>query len=314
MVGAVKVIGGTAHPELARDLCKCLGIEPCRTTVVRFSNENILVQIDENVREAVVFVNQPSCPPVSDGIVELLITIDALKHASAGRITAVLPYFPYARSDKKDRPRISITARLMADLLQTAGADRVLTMNLHSPQVQGFFRIPADQLQAAPILCDYLRESRDLSNHVLVAGDVGESKDVGAYAARLDLPIAIVDKRRSGDDEVARAVNLIGDVAGKVALIVDDEVASGGTLVEAARFVLERGAVAVEACVVHPVLSGKAVERIAASPIRQLVVTDTIPVPPAKRSAKIEVRSVAHLFAGAILAIHEGLSISRLFR
>lgn len=314
MIGAVKVIGGTAHPELARDICKCLGIEPCRTTVVRFSNENILVQIDENVREADVFVIQPSCPPVSDGIIELLITIDALKHASAGRITAVLPYFPYARSDKKDRPRISITARLMADLLQTAGADRVLTMNLHSPQVQGFFRIPADQLQAAPILCDYLRDSRDLSNHVLVAGDVGESKDVGAYAARLDLPIAIVDKRRSGDDEVARAVNLIGDVAGKVALIVDDEVASGGTLVEAARFVLERGAVAVEACVVHPVLSGKAVERIDASPIRQLVVTDTIPVPPARRIAKLEVRSVAHLFAGAILAIHEGLSISRLFR
>ena len=314
VVGAVKVIGGTAHPELARDICKHLGIEPCRTTVVRFSNENILIQIDENVREADVFVIQPSCPPVSDGIVELLITIDALKHASAGRITAVLPYFPYARSDKKDRPRISITARLIADLLQTAGADRVLTMNLHSPQVQGFFRIPADQLQAAPILCDYLRESRDLSNYVLVAGDVGESKDVGAYAARLDLPIAIVDKRRSGDDEVARAVNLIGDVAGKVALIVDDEVASGGTLVEAARFVLERGAVAVEACVVHPVLSGKAVERIAASPIRQLVVTDTIPVPSPKRIAKIEVRSVAHLFAGAIRAIHDGLSVSRLFR
>src|SRR5438094_749757 len=155
------------------------------------------------------------------------------------RTAAVLPYFPYVRSDKKDRPRISITARLMADLLQTAGADRILTMNLHSPQVQGFFRIPADQLQAAPILCDYLRQSRDLANYVLVAGDVGESKDVGHYAARLDLPIAIVDKRRYGDDEAPRAVNLIGDVKGKVALIVDDEVASGGTLVEAARFVLE---------------------------------------------------------------------------
>ena len=197
MVGAVKVISGTAHPELAQDICKCLGTDLCRTTVVRFSNENMLVQIDENVRETDVFVIQPSCSPVSDGIIELLMTIDALKHASAGRITAVLPYFPYARSDKKDRPRISITARLMADLLQTAGADRVLTMNLHSPQVQGFFRIPADQLQAAPILCDYLRESRDLTNYVLVAGDVGESKDVGHYAARLDLPIAIVDKRRS---------------------------------------------------------------------------------------------------------------------
>ena len=156
--------------------------------MVRFSNENMLVQIEENVREADVFVIQPSCTPVSDGILELLITIDALKHASAGRITAVLPYFPYARSDKKDRPRISITARLMADLLQTAGADRVVTMDLHSPQVQGFFRIPADQLQAAPILCDYLRSSRDLTNYVLVAGDVGESKEVGNYANRLNLP------------------------------------------------------------------------------------------------------------------------------
>jgi ribose-phosphate pyrophosphokinase len=274
----------------------------------------MLVQIDENVREADVFVIQPSCPPVSDGIIELLITIDALKHASAGRVTAVLPYVPYVRSDKKDRPRISITARLMADLLQTAGADRILTMHLHSPQVQGFFRIPTDQLEAAPILCDYLRESRDLSNYVLVAGDVGEAKDVGHYAARLNLPIAIVDKRRSGDDEVARAVNMIGDVAGKVALIIDDEIASGGTLVEAARFVLERGAVAAEACVVHGVLSGRAIERIEASPLRQLVVTDTIPLAVGKRIAKIEVRSVARLFADAIHAIHDGSSVSRLFR
>ena len=314
MAGAIKVISGTAHPQLGRDVCACLGIEPCRTTFVRFSNENMLVQIDENVREADVFVIQPSCPPVSDGIVELLMTIDALKHASAGRITAVLPYFPYVRSDKKDRPRVSITARLMADLIQTAGAHRILTMNLHSPQVQGFFRIPADQLQAAPILCDYLRESRDLSDYVLVAGDVGESKDVGHYAALLDLPIAIVDKRRHGDDEAARAVNLIGDVEGKVALIVDDEVASGGTLVEAARFVLGRGAAAVEACVVHAVLSGKAVERIEASPLRQIVVTDTIPLTERKRSDKIQVKSVAPLFAEAIRAIHDGSSVSRLFR
>jgi ribose-phosphate pyrophosphokinase len=314
MIGAVKVISGTAHPELARDICEHLGIELCRTTVVRFSNENLLVQIDENIREADVFVIQPSCPPVSDGIIELLMTIDALRHASAGRITAVLPYFPYVRSDKKDRPRISITARLMADLLQTAGADRILTMNLHSAQVQGFFRIPADHLQAAPILCDYLRQSRDLADYVLVAGDVGESKEVGHYANLLDLPIAIVDKRRHGDDEDARAVNLIGDVAGKVALIVDDEVASGGTLMEATRFVLERGAIAVEACAIHAVLSGRAVERIAASPLRQVVVTDTIPLPAAKRIDRIHVQSVARLFAEAIQAIHDGSSVSRLFR
>jgi len=314
MAGEIKVISGSAHPELARDICKHLGIELCRSRVVRFSNENMLVQIEENVREADVFVIQPSCPPVSDGIVELLITIDALKHASARRITAVLPYFPYARSDKKDRPRISITARLMADLLQTAGANRVLTMDLHSPQVQGFFRIPADQLMAAPIICDYLRESRELDNHVLVAGDVGESKEVGHYANRLNLPIAIVDKRRDGDDENARATNLIGDVEGKVALLIDDEIASGGTLMEACRFVLERGALSVEAAVVHPVLSGHAVERIERSPLRSLVVTDTLPLPPHKRIDKIEVRSVAKLLASAIRAIHDGSSVSRLFR
>ena len=314
MAGEIKVISGSAHPELARDICKHLGIELCRSRVVRFSNENMLVQIEENVREADVFVIQPSCPPVSDGIVELLITIDALKHASARRITAVLPYFPYARSDKKDRPRISITARLMADLLQTAGANRVLTTDLHSPQVQGFFRIPADQLMAAPIICDYLRESRELDNHVLVAGDVGESKEVGHYANRLNLPIAIVDKRRDGDDENARATNLIGDVEGKVALLIDDEIASGGTLMEACRFVLERGALSVEAAVVHPVLSGHAVERIERSPLRSLVVTDTLPLPPHKRIDKIEVRSVAKLLASAIRAIHDGSSVSRLFR
>ena len=314
MIGPVKIISGTAHPELAQDICKHLEIELCRSNVVRFSNENMLVQIEENVREADAFVVQPSCPPVSDGIIELLMTIDALKHASAGRITAVLPYFPYVRSDKKDRPRVSITARLMADLVQTAGANRVLTMNLHAPQIQGFFRIPADQLQAEPILCDYLRESRDLSNYVLVAGDVGESKEVGEYATRLDLPIAIVDKRRYGDNEDARATNLIGDVRGKVALIVDDEVASGGTLLEAVRFVLEQGAVAAEACVVHPVLSGSAIERIEASPLRQLVVTDTIPLPPRKRIDKIQIQSVARLFADAIRAIHDGSSVSRLFR
>ena len=314
MISAIKVISGTAHLELAQDICKHLGTDLCRSTVLRFSNENLLVQIEENVREADVFIIQPSCPPVSDGIIELLMTIDALKHASAGRITAVLPYFPYVRSDKKDRPRVSITARLMADLLATAGANRILTMNLHSPQVQGFFRIPADQLQAAPILCDYLRESRDLSNYVLVAGDVGESKEVGLYANRLDLPIAIVDKRRYGDDEDAQAINLIGDVKGKVALIIDDEVASGGTLMEATRFVLERGAVAVEACAVHAVLSGRAIERIQASLLRQLVLTDTIPLPAPKRIDKIHIQSVARLFADAIQAIHDGSSVSRLFR
>ncbi|MEM1398844.1 MAG: ribose-phosphate diphosphokinase, partial [Pseudomonadota bacterium] len=274
MPDTVKIIGGSSHPEFTDQVCRHLGVERCQTKTVRFSNENILVQVDENVRESDVFVIQTSCPPVSDGIMELLITIDTLKHASARRVTAVLPYFPYARSDKKDRPRISITARLMADLLETAGADRVLTMDLHAPQVQGFFRIPADHLKAAPILCDHLSQTRTLDDYVLVAGDVGEAKGIGAYANRLNLPIAIVDKRRDGDDEKPRAVSLVGDVEGKKALIIDDEVASGGTLLEATDFLLKSGAVSVEAAAVHPVLSGTAVERIAESPMKSLVVSD----------------------------------------
>ena len=176
MDGRLLVFSGSAHPELGREICNILGIAVCRSQVIRFSNENMLVQIEDNVREADVFVIQPSCAPVSDGIIELLITMDALRHASARRVTAVLPYFPYVRSDKKDRPRISITARLMADLVQTAGANRVLTMDLHSPQVQGFFRIPVDQLLAAPIICDYLAATRTLADYVLLAGDIGEVK------------------------------------------------------------------------------------------------------------------------------------------
>ena len=314
MVDTIRIIGGSAHPAFADQICRHIGVELCKTRIVRFSNENMLVQIEENVRETDAFVIQPSCSPVSDGIIELLITIDALKHASAKRVTAVLPYFPYARSDKKDQPRISITARLMADLLQAAGADRVLTMDFHSPQVQGFFRFPVDQLQAAPIICDHLRSNRELADYVLVAGDVGEAKEIGGYANRLNLPIAIVDKRRDGDDEKPRAVTLIGDVAGKRALIVDDEIASGGTLIEAMAFLMDHGATSVEAAVVHPVLSGQAVPRIEASPLKSLVVTDTIPLTPEKQLDRIEIVSVTQLFADAIQAIHNGSSVSRLFR
>jgi ribose-phosphate pyrophosphokinase len=274
----------------------------------------MLVQIEENVRKADVFVVQPSSPPVSAGIIELLITIDALKHASAQRITAVIPYFPYARSDKKDRPRISITARLMADLLETAGANRVLTMDLHSPQVQGFFRIPVDQLLAAPIICDNLAANKDLQEYILVAGDIGEAKGVEEYANRLRLPVAIVDKRRNSDDESPKAVHLIGDVEGKTALIVDDEIASAGTVIEAARFLSEHKAAAIEAAAVHGVLSGRAIERLLQSPIRSIFVTDSVPIPQAKRIDKLIVLSVASLFATAIKAIHNGDSVSALFR
>ncbi|MCZ6619102.1 MAG: ribose-phosphate diphosphokinase, partial [Gammaproteobacteria bacterium] len=221
MPNDIKLISGTSHPDLAAEIGERLSLPLTESEIVRFGNENILFQCTENVRESDVFVIQTSCPPVSDGIMELLIIIDALKHASARRITAVLPYFPYTRSDKKDRPRISITARLMADLLETAGADRVLTLNLHSPQVQGFFRIPVDQLNATPLVCDHLRATTDMTDTVLVASDVGEAKDLGEYANRLKLPLAIIDKRRHDDSEQPKAVALIGEVEGRNALIID---------------------------------------------------------------------------------------------
>jgi len=311
--GEIKLISGTSHPALAAEIASHLGVALTETEIIRFGNENILFQCKENVRESDVFVIQTSCPPVSDLIIELLIVIDALKHASARRITAVLPYFPYARSDKKDRPRISITARLIADLLEAAGADRVLTMNLHSPQVQGFFRIPVDHLNATPIVCNHLRDTSNLKDAVLVASDVGEAKDLAEYVNRLKLPMAIIDKRRHDDSENPVAVALIGDVTGKAALIIDDEIASGGTMIEAARFLQASGATRIEAAAVHPVLSGHAVERLRDSPIERLVVTNTIPLPEANRDPRIEVVSVAELFADAIRAIHTGDSVSKLF-
>ena len=236
--GGLKVFSGASHPALAREICKELGIPLGRAHTTRFSNENLKIKIEENVREQDVFVVQTACPPLSEHIIELLILLDALEHSSARRVTAVLPYFPYARSDKKDEPRISITARLMADMLATAGADRVLTIDLHSPQTQGFFSIPADQLTAVPVLCERLEEG-DLRNTVVVAADVGEAKDAGRFAKRLDLPIAFIDKRRAGDEEKALARHVIGDVAGKHCLLVDDEIATGGTIFAATEFLLE---------------------------------------------------------------------------
>jgi len=308
----LKVFSGSSHPVLAREICDCLGISLGAVRTVRFSNENLKVKIEENVREHDVFVVQTSCPPLSEHIMELFILIDALKHASAKRVTAVLPYFPYARSDKKDEPRISITARLMADLLATAGADRVLTVDLHSPQIQGFFSMPADQLTAVPVLCDALKQ-RGLEDNVVVAADVGETKDAGRFAKRLDLPIAIIDKRRTGDDEKAQARALIGDVRGKHALLVDDEIATGGTVFAATEFLLLEGARSVSAAVVHPVLSGRGPERLLKSPLERLLVTNTIPLRPDLKSEKIEVLSVAPLIAEAIMRIHDGRSVSELF-
>jgi ribose-phosphate pyrophosphokinase len=310
----LKVFSGTAHPALARAICGHLGVPLGAATLLRFTNENIKVKIDENVREADVFVVQPSCPPVNEGLMELLIMIDALRGASAARITAVTPYYPYVRSDKKDEPRISITARLVADLLQAAGADRVLAVDLHSPQVQGFFRIPSDHLTARTILVDYFKQRPDLAEHVVVAPDAGEVKDAAGVAKQLGVPLAMVDKRRYGDDEKARAVHLVGDVRGKRALIIDDEIATGGTVIESSEFVMREGARDVSVAVVHPVFSGPAVQRLRkASAISEVVVTDTIPLPPEKQDPKFKVLSVSSLIAEAISRIHDGRSVSGLF-
>lgn len=313
MYGKLLIFSGDSHRTLAEQICDKLGLGLGASSTVKFSNENLMVQIEENVREADVFVVQTAAPPLHQHIFELLIMIDALKSASAARVTAVIPYFPYVRSDKKDRPRISITAKLMADLLSAAGADRVLTMDLHSAQIQGFFRCPTDQLQAINIMCQYLK-TLDLSNAVLVASDAGEAKDVARYTARLDLPMAIIDKRRVADDENPRAAHIIGEVKGKRCILVDDEIASGGTLIKAAELLLEHGASDVLGVATHAVFSGRAVERIAMSPISRVIVTDSIPISDHAKIDKIEVLSVDQLLADAIRSIHDGTSVSALFQ
>ena len=313
MFGEMKVFAGSSHPELAAGIAAHIGMPLGKSRLTRFTNENIKVKIDENVREADVFVIQTSCPPVSDNLLEMLIMIDALKFASAGRITAVLPYYPYVRSDKKDESRISITARLMADLLQAAGADRILTMTLHAPQILGFFRIPADQLLATPILVSYFNNS-DTSNSMVVATDAGGAKFAGHMAKRLGLPMAIIDKRRYNDNEQAQSVALIGDVRGKDCIIFDDEIATGGSIKEAARILREFGAGRVRVGITHPILSGNAMEVLSNADLDELVVTDTIPVSQEKLLAipSLKVLSTARLFGDAILRIHGGRSLSEI--
>ncbi len=308
----MKVFSGSSHPKLATAICAELGEPLGRISSVRFSNENILLQVDENVRGCDVYVVQTACSPLHDNIMELLILIDALKHASAARITAVLPYMPYVRSDKKDRPRISITARLMADLLESAGANRVLVIDLHAPQIQGFFRIPADHLLAAPLISDYLLR-KDLHDAVLVAPDAGEVKDLIRYVDQLGLPMAIIDKRRVADDECAKAVNIIGDVKDKTCILIDDEIASAGTMVSSASYLHQQGAKRVLAACTHAVFSGNATERLANAPFEEVIVTDTIPLPDQKRFPSLTVLSIAPILARAISCIHYGDSVSRLF-
>jgi len=305
------VFAGSSNQPLAREICECLGIPLGEVLLERFSNDNLFVQILQSVRERDVFVVQTFSPPVSDHIIELLIMLDALRSASAARITAVIPYFSYARSDKKDHPRISIAGRLMADLLVTAGADRVLTMTLHSPQVHGFFRVPLDHLTAVPVVSRYLQEL-SLEDCVAVGPDAGSAKRAGTYAQRLGIPMAFIDKRRI-DDRTVASTAVVGDVKGKTAVIFDDEIAAGTSLLNATRAVLEAGAKEVYACATHGVFCGPAIQRIEASPIRQVVVTNTIDQTADPRPAKIVTLSVAPLFAEAIKRIHTGESVGALF-
>jgi len=308
----LKVFSGTAHPALARSVCDYLGIPLGEVEVFEFSNENIFVRILENVRERDVFVIQPICSPVNKSLVELLIMLDAFRRASAGRITAVVPYFGYGRTDKKDQPRVPITARLIADLITTAGANRLLTVDLHAPQIQGFFTIPVDELTARPILAQYFKE-RALDNLVVVATDIGISKVARDMAAKLGAPLAIIEKRRLGNADATETLNIIGEVEGMRALTVDDEIDTAGSLVGVVNALVEHGVTEVYACCTHPVFSGPAIQRIATSPVKGVVVTDTIPVNDDKKRDKITVLPIASLIGEAIHRIHTGLSVGAMF-
>jgi ribose-phosphate pyrophosphokinase len=308
----LKVFTGNAHPTLAQSICKYLNIPLGKAEVFEFKNENIFVRILENVRERDVFVVQPLSSPVNKNLVELLIMIDALKRASAGRITAVIPYYAYGRTDKKDQPRVPITARLVADLLTTAGANRLLTIDLHAAQIQGFFNIPVDELTALFILSDYWKR-KALDNLVVVATDIGISAHARDMAAKLNAPLAIIEKRRIGNVDVTETLNIIGEVKGMRALTIDDEIDTAGSLINVVDTLLERGATEVYASCTHPVFSGPAKERISKSAVKEVVVTDSLPLNNEKKLGKITVLSVAPLLGEAIHRIHTGLSIGAMF-
>ncbi len=306
----LKVFSGNANPRLAQDICKYMGLELGKAHVGHFADGEINVQIDENVRGADCYVVQPTCRPVNERLIELLIMIDALRRASAGRVTAVIPYFGYARADRKSAPRVPISAKLMANLVTTSGAHRVITMDLHAAQIQGFFDIPVDHLIAAPVILDYFRK-KNLKDLVVVSPDVGGVERARAMAKRLEAKLAIVDKRRPHPNE-ASVYNLIGDVKGHAALILDDMVDTAGTLTKVADKLRECGALSIYAACVHGVLSGEALSLILKSPLEELVLTDSIPIHHLA-AEKVKVLSVAPLLGEAILRNNRGLSISELF-
>jgi ribose-phosphate pyrophosphokinase len=308
----LKVFTGNAHPALAKAITEYLGQPLGNCEVMEFSNENTFVRILENVRERDVFIVQPISSPVNSHLMELLIMIDAVKRASAKRITAVIPYYAYGRSDKKDQPRVPITARLVADLLTVAGSNRVLTVDLHKAQIQGFFNIPVDELTAFYLLSDYFINKK-MKNLVVVAMDFGITKQARDIAARMDVPLAIMEKRRVGNDDRIETLTVIGDVKGKNALIVDEEIDTASSLVGVIEALMERGAREVYACATHAVLSGPAIQRISSCQVKEVVVTDTLPLLPGKRIDKITVLPIAPLLGEAIRRIHTGQSVGAMF-
>jgi len=308
-----KVFSGTANVGLTREICNALGCPMGEAMIRKFADGETHLQIQENVRGADVFLVQPTARPVDQNLMELLLMLDAFKRASAERITAVLPYYGYARQDRKDKPRMPISAKLVASLLETAGANRVLALDLHAAQIQGFFDIPVDHLFAAPVLVEYFQKRFERGESIIVSPDAGGVERARAFAKRMNSPLAIIDKRRT-DVNVAEVMNIIGDVRGKHCLIVDDLVDTAGTLVKGVEALLEAGAKSVSACATHPVLSTGAAERIRNSSMRELVVTNSIPLDgEAQRCEKIRVLSIASLLARGIQSIHEGGSISTLF-
>lgn len=308
----IKIFACNTAEEFAKEVCECLKIEMGKVEAYKFKNDNNFVQYKETIRDKDIYIIQTTEPPVNERIMELLIMIDAAKRAAPGRINVVLPYYMYSRSDKKDQPRVSVTAKLMQQLIEAAGADRVITCDLHNPAIQAYFNIPCDRMTAQLLLQNYF-ESKKLENLVVVATDAGSSKKAYKYSKFFKCPMALIDKRREGNDDKAIAGNIIGEVQGKTALIFDDEVSTAGTMIEAANMLKQHGAKEIYAGCTHPILCGPAIERIKDSPIKELVVTNTVPVPQEKRIDKIKVLSIAPLFAETIRRIHEGEPLGELF-
>jgi len=309
----IRVFTGNSNPALAQKICDCLHVPIGAARVRNFSDGEIMIEIAENVRGRDVYIIQSTCAPTNNNLMELLIMTDALKRASAATITAVIPYYGYARQDRKAAPRTPITAKLVADLITTAGIDRVVTIDLHAGQIQGFFNIPVDNLYAAPVMLDYLKNRFKDEKVVMVSPDAGGTERARAFAKRLECTLAVIDKRRTGPN-VAEVMHLIGDVRGKIAIILDDMIDTAGTLTQAGKALKENGASAIYACATHGVLSGPAIERINNSEIEEIVLTDTIPLgDKGQQSGKVRMLSVADLLAEAIRRIHEDESVSSLF-